>query len=78
VAAAHQANRDKLSALLPALAQDLSGLFAHAGALHAWSGVRCTTPDHLPLVGPLDETAHPPGLWICTGLGARGATLAAL
>ncbi|MGB7421708.1 MAG: FAD-dependent 5-carboxymethylaminomethyl-2-thiouridine(34) oxidoreductase MnmC [Comamonas sp.] len=78
VAAAHRANHDKLSALLPPLAQSLSGLFAQAGALHAWSGVRCTTPDHLPLVGPLDETMHPPGLWVCTGLGARGATLAAL
>lgn len=78
VAAAHQANHDKLRALLPALAGELQGLFAQPGALHAWSGVRCTTPDHLPIVGPLDETAHPPGLWVCTGLGARGATLAAL
>lgn len=78
VAAAHEANRAKLGALLPALETELSTLFSTAGALRHWSGVRCTTPDHLPLVGPLDETAHPPGLWVCTGLGARGATLAPL
>ena len=36
-------------------------------AIGAWSGVRATTPDHLPVVGPLDD-----GLAICTGFGARG------
>ena len=43
--------------------------------------MRCTTPDHLPLVGPLTDLAggaELPGLWVCTGLGARGATLALL
>ena len=78
VAAGHQANHDKLGALLPDLARALAPLFAQPDALHAWWDVRCTTPDHLPFTGPLDEAAHPHGLWVCTGLGARGATLAAL
>lgn len=78
VSDAHAANRDKLRALLPALAQELSPLFGQPGTLQAWSGVRCTTPDHLPFIGPLNNSGFPAGLWACTGLGARGATLAIL
>lgn len=78
VASAHEANRAKLGALLPNLELELATLFSTADALHDWAGVRCTTPDHLPFAGPLDESTHPPGLWVCTGLGARGATLAVL
>ena len=82
-AAAHHANFAKLQLLLPALAAALQPVFAApvAPQLQAWSGVRCTTPDHLPLVGPLANLlggTELPGLWICTGLGARGATLALL
>lgn len=82
-AAAHHANFAKLQILLPALAAALQPVFATPAAppLQAWSGVRCTTPDHLPLVGPLTDLAggaELPGLWVCTGLGARGATLALL
>ncbi|QEA11840.1 FAD-dependent 5-carboxymethylaminomethyl-2-thiouridine(34) oxidoreductase MnmC [Comamonas flocculans] len=78
IKAGHEANFAKLSLLLPALASALAPLFAGGGAgLRAWSGVRCSLPDHLPLVGPLDA-ARQPGLWVCTGLGARGATLASL
>lgn len=78
-ASGHAANHTRLGMLLPALAQALAPQF-HAGSTHAaqaWSGVRCTTPDHLPFVGPIDAAVHP-GLWVCTGLGARGATLATL
>lgn len=71
-AAGYAANHEKLSVLLPALARALA-----PAAAHAWSGVRCATPDHLPLVGPVDA-ARQPGLWVYTGLGARGATLALL
>ena len=79
ITAAHRANFTKLQLLLPALAVALQPVFAApvAPRLQAWSGVRCTTPDHLPLVGPLDGAVQP-GLWLCTGLGARGATLALL
>ena len=43
----------------------------------AWAGVRCVSPDHLPLVGALDETALP-GVHVCTALGSRGLTFAVL
>jgi tRNA 5-methylaminomethyl-2-thiouridine biosynthesis bifunctional protein len=39
--------------------------------------VRATLPDRLPAVGPLDANRWP-GLWACTGMGARGLTLAML
>ena len=47
------------------------------GDVRDWVGVRCTTPDRLPLVGPLAPDTHP-GLCALTGLGSRGLTLAAL
>jgi tRNA 5-methylaminomethyl-2-thiouridine biosynthesis bifunctional protein len=39
--------------------------------------VRCTAPDRLPIVGPVDATDLP-GLWVNTAMGARGLTLALL
>ena len=39
--------------------------------------MRCTVPDRLPVVGALDATALP-GLFVSTGMGARGMTLAVL
>ena len=39
--------------------------------------MRCTAPDRLPIVGPVDP-AHLPGLWVNTAMGARGLTLALL
>ncbi|RZL92524.1 MAG: FAD-dependent oxidoreductase, partial [Variovorax sp.] len=49
-----------------------------AGALQpesSWVGVRCASGDRRPLVGPV---AGPPGVWVCTALGSRGLTFAAL
>jgi tRNA 5-methylaminomethyl-2-thiouridine biosynthesis bifunctional protein len=48
--------------------------------LHAWTGVRCATPHRLPALGPLDapDTAGLAGVWVCTGMGSRGLTFAAL
>lgn len=43
----------------------------------SWAAVRCTAPDRLPIVGPVDA-ATLPGLWACTAMGARGLTLALL
>jgi tRNA 5-methylaminomethyl-2-thiouridine biosynthesis bifunctional protein len=43
----------------------------------SWAGVRATVRDRLPWVGPLTHPAGP-GLWMLTGLGARGLTLATL
>ena len=41
--------------------------------LEAWSGVRCTTPDRMPIVGEIQE-----GLWVNFGLGSRGLSLCTL
>ena len=49
-AADHAANRDGLAALLPGLAFDPAPLAGYAG-------VRATTPDRLPLVGPVPDLA---------------------
>jgi len=68
------ANQTKLARLLPDLAQGMVAAFANA---QAWAGVRCTLPDRLPAVGPLDhERLH--GLHVCSGMGARGLTLSVL
>jgi tRNA 5-methylaminomethyl-2-thiouridine biosynthesis bifunctional protein len=72
----HAANLSKLQALLPAVAQALAPLFAHA-QVQAWQGERCVTYDRLPLVGPLDE-GDAPSLWLCAGMGARGLSFSAL
>ncbi|KQP35236.1 FAD-dependent 5-carboxymethylaminomethyl-2-thiouridine(34) oxidoreductase MnmC [Pseudorhodoferax sp. Leaf274] len=62
-------NLERLQALLPATAQAI----AQGPAPAAWAGVRCASPDRLPLAGP-----WAPGLWVLTALGARGLTLAPL
>ncbi|MFY3385994.1 FAD-dependent 5-carboxymethylaminomethyl-2-thiouridine(34) oxidoreductase MnmC [Paracidovorax sp. MALMAid1276] len=85
IKAAHAINRDKLQALLPGIAPALEPLFARASqpsaeeppCLYTWAAVRCTAPDRLPIVGPVD-VASLPGLWVSTAMGARGLTLALL
>lgn len=62
-------NMERLQAMLPDTAQAL----ADGPALEAWAGVRCASPDRLPLAG-----RWAPGLWLLTALGARGLTLAPL
>lgn len=81
-AAAHAHNWQQLQALLPSAAPALQAAFdpaAPAGAhsVQAWSSVRCTAHDRLPIVGPINATALP-GLWVCTAMGARGLTRAVL
>ena len=66
----------RLRHLLPATAASLSPAFEEGRTL-AWAGVRCASPDHLPLVGALDETTLP-GVHVCTALGSRGLTFALL
>jgi len=74
--AAHAANQAKLQTLLPDAATQLQPAFA-SGRVRSWAAVRCTVPDRLPIVGPVDAQALP-GLWACTAMGARGLTLALL
>ena len=75
IEAAHAAHRAKLQALLPPAAAELEAAFA--APPRAWAAVRCTAPDRLPIVGPVDA-ADLPGLWVSTAMGARGLTLALL
>lgn len=67
-----QHNLQRLQTLLPHCAQTLTQT---PPALHAWTGVRCATPTRLPSVGPVPEVD---GVWVCTGMGSRGLTFAAL
>jgi len=71
-----RANFERLQGLLPAAAQALAPAFAGDGA-RAWTGVRCASPDRLPLAGPVDP-ARQPGLWVSTAMGSRGLTFAVL
>ena len=68
-----QHNFSQLRALLPSAAQALAHQF-NSGEVKGWAGVRCVTPTRLPALGPLDL----PDLWLCTGMGSRGLTFAAL
>ncbi|CAN7450112.1 FAD-dependent 5-carboxymethylaminomethyl-2-thiouridine(34) oxidoreductase MnmC [Acidovorax sp. LjRoot129] len=84
VQAAHEANWAKLQTLLPRAAEEMRAVFASAttaakapAPLNTWAAVRCTAPDRLPIVGPVDAETLP-GLWACTAMGARGLTLALL
>ena len=72
----HISNYAKLQTLLPGTAQALAPTFEQ-NQLQSFTAVRCTAPDRLPVVGPLDENQLP-GLWLSTAMGARGLTLALL
>ncbi|GKS77291.1 FAD-dependent 5-carboxymethylaminomethyl-2-thiouridine(34) oxidoreductase MnmC [Acidovorax sp. SUPP950] len=88
--AAHATNWKKLRTLLPAVADQLAPAFGQPQAaptdrvpgkeippVSVWAGLRCASPDRLPIAGPVDPHALP-GLWVCTAMGARGITLAPL
>ena len=70
------ANLERVARLHPGAAQTLQGRRAH-GQMQAWAGVRCASGDRRPLVGPADPQ-QPLGPWVCTALGSRGLTFAAL
>lgn len=74
--AAHRHNLGKLQALLPSAQLPDPQAPLPTGLRH-WASIRCTSPDRLPLVGPVDAQALP-GLWVCTAMGARGLTLSLL
>jgi tRNA 5-methylaminomethyl-2-thiouridine biosynthesis bifunctional protein len=64
-------NLATVAARLPGLA----GRIAAAGATRARTAVRATTPDRLPLAGPMPGTE---GLFVLGGLGSRGFCAAPL
>lgn len=70
------ANRERLQTLLPHTAQPLATDFQD-GTARAWAGVRCASPDRLPLVGPVHPLRQT-GLWVNTAMGSRGLTFAVL
>ncbi|MGR4869794.1 FAD-dependent 5-carboxymethylaminomethyl-2-thiouridine(34) oxidoreductase MnmC [Variovorax sp. LARHSF232] len=71
-----QANLERVAQLHATAAEILSAEQAR-GATQAWAGVRCASGDRRPLVGPLDPL-QPQGAWVCTALGSRGLSFAAL
>ncbi len=76
IAAQHQVNLARLTTLLPAVANELGHHF-DSGTVRAWRNTRCTSPNRLPVVGPVTvETL--PTLWVCTALGSRGLSLSVL
>jgi tRNA 5-methylaminomethyl-2-thiouridine biosynthesis bifunctional protein len=77
-----QYNLERLGTLLPEVAATLAAQ-DEMPPVNAWAGVRCATPGRLPALGPLGSgdaqgADHLPGLWVCSGLGSRGLTFAAL
>jgi tRNA 5-methylaminomethyl-2-thiouridine biosynthesis bifunctional protein len=72
----HEANRLRLATLLPALGEAMTAQFDPARVL-GWAGVRCTLPNRLPAVGPIDPERLP-GLCLSAGMGARGISLSVL
>jgi tRNA 5-methylaminomethyl-2-thiouridine biosynthesis bifunctional protein len=72
-----QANLARMRRLLPAVAAQLDLAIENGAAVQAWTGIRCASRDRRPLVGPIDERALD-GPWVCTAMGSRGLTFAAL
>ena len=72
----HAANQLRLATLLPALGQAMAHPFG-PDRVYGWAGLRCTLPNRLPAVGPIDRLRLP-GLCVSTGMGARGISLAVL
>ena len=73
----HADNFARLQTLLPNAAEALADQFSPESA-KVWAGIRCATPNRLPLVQRVGESATSPGLWMCTGMGSRGLSFAAL
>jgi tRNA 5-methylaminomethyl-2-thiouridine biosynthesis bifunctional protein len=72
----HAANQLRLATLLPDLGAAMQNQF-DPEHVQGWAGLRCTLPNRLPAVGPIDSQRLP-GLWLCAGMGARGISLAVL
>jgi len=67
----HERNLATLSEVRPDLASGLT-----ASSLTGRAAIRATTPDHLPLAGAVGPELE--GLFLLTGMGSRGFTLAPL
>lgn len=78
----HRRNLAMLQQQFPAFCQQLTAEQIDPAQLAGRYGVRATTPDRLPLVGPVTAEVQPirqlPGLYINTGHGSRGFVQAPL
>ena len=72
----HADNLLRLQKLLSNAALAMADQFDPPHA-RGWAGIRCVTSKRLPLVTQLDQNSGP-GLWLCTGMGSRGLSFAAL
>ena len=70
-------NFQRLQALLPQAAKHLADQFK-APQSQDWTGIRCATPNRLPLLGQLPTTPLHAKVWVCAGMGSRGLTFASL
>ena len=70
----HADNLTRLTGLLPHTAQAIQDQFREP-QVRGWAGIRCATRNRLPLVA---DAAPANGLWLCTGMGSRGLSFAAL
>lgn len=73
----HADNLTRLQTLLPNAATALADQFSTEQA-NGWAGIRCATYNRLPLVSSFGQPNTKPGLWVCTGMGSRGLSYAAL
>jgi tRNA 5-methylaminomethyl-2-thiouridine biosynthesis bifunctional protein len=73
-------NLCRLRRLLPALFEALGGTQLDPAQLRGRAALRCTSPDHLPLVGPIEGPGRAPlpGLYVSTAHGSRGLITAPL
>ena len=69
-------NLQRLQQLIPGAGHLLAAQHS-AGLVQGWAGTRCTTRDRLPLVGAV-SASHAPGLYVCSAMGSRGLSFAAL
>ena len=74
--AAHRQIQARLEALLPEAGRALAHQWEN-GQVAAWRGRRWSTPDRLPVIGPLHQDAYP-GLWLSGAMGSRGLTFCVL
>jgi tRNA 5-methylaminomethyl-2-thiouridine biosynthesis bifunctional protein len=75
-AADNAENLAMLARLSPALYDALGGAELEPAVLAGRAGLRCGSPDYLPLVGPLDDSRS--GLYVSTAHGSRGLITAPL
>lgn len=73
----HQDVFIRLQTLLPDTAEQLREEFNPETAL-GWAGIRCATPGRLPVLECLAATPSGAETWVCSGMGSRGLSFAAL